>query len=199
MWADGVTGKRNASLSFDGTDDYVAISDSNSLDYGTGDFSVSLWAKTSETCTGNKVYWGQRSGSAPSVWLGCHATGNTIGFDVDSSATGYSNINGKTAINDDEWHHLVGVKKGHSSNATIYIYVDGKLENYAGSRSYSGDFNFAAGATVNSIGRFNVSPYYYPAAQIDDVRVFNYALTQQQIDTIVSDGSVRFGPDSGSP
>src|SRR3990167_2376449 len=47
MWYNGATGKRNYSLAFDGTDDYVTMGDpaSGVLDFGTGDFSLSAWIK----------------------------------------------------------------------------------------------------------------------------------------------------------
>jgi len=39
----------------------------------------------------------------------------------------------------------------------------------------------------------------YFNGQIDDVRVFNYALTANQIKTLFNNGSVNFGPSTGSP
>jgi hypothetical protein len=35
--------------------------------------------------------------------------------------------------------------------------------------------------------------------QIDDARIFSYALTPQQIKTVINEGAVRFGPVQGSP
>ncbi|KKS14328.1 MAG: hypothetical protein UU72_C0049G0002 [candidate division WWE3 bacterium GW2011_GWB1_41_6] len=171
-------GKHGSSLQFNGSQ-YVAIADSDSLDYGTGDFTITVWVKTTETCTDNKVYWGQRY-SPTTIWTGCDATGNVAGFDADSSVSSFSAIRGTTAINDGKWHQITAVKTGHAS-AYVYLYVDGVLEASAGPRSYSGDFNFGAGAGINSIGRLNVNPYYYPVAQIDHVRVYNYARTAAQV------------------
>lgn len=34
---------------------------------------------------------------------------------------------------------------------------------------------------------------------IDDVRIYNYALTAAQIKNVMNDGAVRFGPSTGSP
>jgi hypothetical protein len=41
-WVDGKYGK---ALSFDGVDDYLEVPDSDILDSGTSDFSISLWYK----------------------------------------------------------------------------------------------------------------------------------------------------------
>ncbi|KKU99193.1 MAG: hypothetical protein UY33_C0035G0016, partial [Candidatus Amesbacteria bacterium GW2011_GWA1_48_9] len=35
--------------------------------------------------------------------------------------------------------------------------------------------------------------------QIDDVKIFNYALTAQQVKTVYNEGAVRFAPLTGSP
>jgi len=38
------------------------------------------------------------------------------------------------------------------------------------------------------------------SGQIDDVRIYNYALTKQQIQQVFNQGSaVRFGPQTGTP
>ncbi|KKQ66701.1 MAG: hypothetical protein US86_C0004G0019 [Candidatus Daviesbacteria bacterium GW2011_GWA2_38_24] len=35
--------------------------------------------------------------------------------------------------------------------------------------------------------------------QIDDARVYNYALTASQVKLLMNEGAVRFGPSTGSP
>ncbi len=58
MWADGAGGKRNASLAFDGTDDYVLVPDNDKLSFGDSvsdrPFSISAWLNMSDA-TGFKV------------------------------------------------------------------------------------------------------------------------------------------------
>jgi hypothetical protein len=53
MWNDGTNGKFNASLGFDGTDDYVQITDTASLrfDSSSEDFSLFTWIKRTTTGT----------------------------------------------------------------------------------------------------------------------------------------------------
>lgn len=35
--------------------------------------------------------------------------------------------------------------------------------------------------------------------QLDDVRVYNYALTATQVKLLMNEGAVRFGPSTGAP
>jgi len=37
------------------------------------------------------------------------------------------------------------------------------------------------------------------SGQIDDAKIFNYALTATQVKTLYNDGAIRFGPVTGIP
>jgi|GEM_PF-5491042 len=178
--ADSVEGVIGSALHFTaGTSDYIRAADHASLDFGTGDFTYSVWIKTTQDCTGNKVYIGQRNdASYPGVWLGCFGATDIPRFEPrDTNSVGVG-VNGSAAINDGQWHHLVGVKEGHSS-AIVRLYVDGVLVN-SGSASYTGTFN-NGDAFPTHIGRFNVAPFYYADADIDDARIYNRALSAAEI------------------
>jgi hypothetical protein len=85
------------------------------------------------------------------------------------------------------WKHLVGVR----SSGFIYLYLDGKLKKSSADNTGSLD---TSGLTW-SIGRRADSQYGgYFNGQIDDVRIYNYALTLIQIKTLYNSGAVNFGP-----
>jgi len=44
-----IDGKFGQALSFDGTNDYVSVDDSASLNFGTGDFTIGAWIKLTNT------------------------------------------------------------------------------------------------------------------------------------------------------
>ena len=59
--------------------------------------------------------------------------------------------------------------------------------------------NTTSGAT-NYIGRYYSAANWFFSGQIDDARIYNYALSASQIKKVMSDnGGVRFGPSSGQP
>jgi hypothetical protein len=177
-----VTGWIGQALSFDGSDDHIHVGDTSVMDFGTGNFSYSVWVKTSQDCTGNKVYVGQRDGGGgarPSVWMGCNGN-NHMQFDVDDSNDDEGAVESSTTINDGQWHHLVGVKEGHT-NATVTAYLDGDKVD-ATDTSFSGNFDYSSDTYGFEIGKFVDN--YYADAVIDDVRVYGQALSADDVSRI---------------
>jgi hypothetical protein len=83
-------------------------------------------------------------------------------------------IIGSTNINDDQWHHVVGVYDG----LRLSLYVDGKLDSFkqaSGSLMVSGS-NLCIGGSAST--SFN--------GLIDDVRIYNRALSVEEIRTLYS-------------
>jgi hypothetical protein len=76
------------------------------------------------------------------------------------------------------------------SNSTGYFYVNGVKysTNRTGSATIpSGGYgNTVVGATTYS-------------GQLDDIKMFNYTLTDSQAKLIYNDGATRYGPTTGSP
>jgi hypothetical protein len=179
-WNNGKTGKFNSSLSFDGVDDYVSISSGPILNYNP--VTISLWVYETGSSFGTFVigkstYGGflRDAGSGTYEWDLYDGSEHNI----------YTSIPSYNA-----WHHLVGTYDG----TTQKIYVDGILKN---SQSIS-----ITPITTNDLG-IGACPFCGPGqfttGKIDNVRVYNYALTTDQIKTIYNNGAVNFGPSTGSP
>ncbi|MDO8429063.1 MAG: DUF2341 domain-containing protein [Candidatus Daviesbacteria bacterium] len=186
-WYDGVAGKRNYSLQFDGTDDYVSIADpaSGILDFGTGDFSVSAWVKTS---TASSRILAKGGGGNPLYQLTVDANGKA-GFYIRGTEGNSATSTSTTTITDGNWHLVTGVHSG----TNIMVFVDGILQ----------DTDAETAGTVDNaialfIGQFGGSSLWF-TGQIDDIKVFNYALTATQIKTLYSGFAVFYGPSTGSP
>ena len=191
------TGKFNASLDFDGSDDYV---DSNfSPSFGTGDFSVFAWVKT--TSVADDFILGtldEAGANDPGFQFEVNLAGSENLFRVfvrDASGGSYSD-DSTTAINDGNWH-LVGLVRD-GTNSLFRTYVDTKQED-------SGP-NIAGDVTVSAadmaIGAWNNRDTIagFLDGQVDDVRIYNYALSAAQIRKLYNENSnARFGPAQGSP
>jgi len=91
-----------------------------------------------------------------------------------------------TSVNVGNWHHiLVTGIRGVSTN----FYIDGKIKTTTtapNTTSFSNNDTFSIGRHVY------VSYGTYFNGQIDDVRIYNYALTSEQVKNIYSGGSVNF-------
>lgn len=188
-WNNGTTGKRNASLHFDGTDDYVDIT-SSAFDVGTGDFSIALWAKVAVADTNDRLF---SVGGAYhyELWVISSGLARAMGGDSSSSRI-YADSN--SSIEDNTWHHIVAV---YDRDYAIKLYIDGALQDdvETGFTAYSAvNYNI----TTGRIGGYVSGISYSPEAQIDDVKFFNYALTEQQIKTDYNLSAIFFGPLTGS-
>ena len=58
--------------------------------------------------------------------------------------------------------------------------------------------NITAASSILYMGE-NSSSAQRVTGQLDDLRVYNNALTATQIKTLMNEGAVRFGPQTGSP
>jgi predicted outer membrane repeat protein len=174
------------SLSLDGFDDRVAISDTAALDL-TASFSVAAWVKRSSTGTYDAIY---DSGEQANTWWMFIADGspgkdNQPGF----GERGIAEVYAARSITDTNWHHLAFVKNGDRSN-NLTFYVDGQPSGTASVGTVttpSGDKHIGVlhdGVFAASFG-----------GNLDEVRVYNRALSATEVQRLaqghgcVTDGS----------
>ena len=160
------SGKVGGSYQFDGSDDFVNVSDDNSLDL-TNQLSIFAWIKTSTGgASVQQSIVGKDSGSSGYVFKVCDIStpGDLCFF---SSGTGW--VSSDTIVNDGVWH-LVGVT-GQGTSGTFYL--DGEPD---------GTFTFGA-ATTNNVNLLIGKNYDNKDfnGQIDEVMIFNRSLTDQEV------------------
>jgi len=104
-------------------------------------------------------------------------------------------VNGITSLSTGNWYFATLTI---DTNGVKRLYLNGKLETSSSSTStIASDI----GTDTINIGRRNyvTAPEQYPG-QIDDVKIFNYALSPLQIKTLYNQGAaVQFAPITGSP
>lgn len=192
-WANGANGKFNSSVNFDGSDDFATINSGFANFQETTPFSISSWVKTSDS-TGsivskwdvpNSPGWRQDINSGNIRLILTNSTGNT-GRAVRTNDT----------YNDNNWHHIITTYDGSSTANGIKIYVDGKLVPSSIVLDGSpGTLSDVAIRIANQVGVSN-----FQSGQIDDVRIYNYSLSADQVKKVMNEGaSIRFGPATGSP
>jgi hypothetical protein len=169
---------------------YIDVPSQSDFDFGTGDFTWGLWAKTTQDCGGAKTWMGIENGTGVHLWLGCYdETASCCGSAVGSYAGGYLTTGpnddtcycGTGIISDDTWHHVVMVKAGHT-DAEIRLFVDGVRES---TTSMSFDASIAFDGTVFTIGAFDFFPPDVPAhisfGHFDETAVFTRALSDAEV------------------
>ena len=210
MWDDGATGKRNYSLDFDGSDDYVTMGDDTYLDFGEtsantkrDSFSLAGWFNR-ETFTTDDTIVGKRAADTNGaqgylVWVDDSTDKLTIEVcDANATCDEYM-IESASTFTATGWNHFVVVWDPDSeSNSTIYI--NGKAESVTRTGTWANISQNFSSARNFEIGAAHVTQMPF-AGELDDIMVFNYVLTAQQVSNLYVTGgnALFFGPNEGHP
>jgi hypothetical protein len=194
MWNDGTNGKRNASLGFDGTNDYVDMDDPDSLELEMP-FTLSAWVKINQlpsiagddfavvskyiNSSTNNFVWQIETNDDLALFKHDGTSGEYIPGVINFSSSDVGN-----------WVH-VAFTIDISGNADWYrngLRVDGGTASSSNmNTSTAADFWIGAREAGGSGDNFF-------EGQIDEVKIFNYALTEQQVKNDYNAGAVYFGP-----
>jgi hypothetical protein len=167
-WNNGTTGKYNSSLSFDDTDDYITAGTAPAFDLTDG-LSISAWVKTDADEADNVIV-----SKGASYEMGINADG-----DVYWDGVGVTQDDASVQVTSGSWHHVVIT----NDDTTVTYYVDG-IQTGTDSAGVDTD-----NSTDLYIG-YDGSNYF--DGQIDDVRIYNYVLAEEQIRKVYNNGAVRF-------
>jgi len=97
-------------------------------------------------------------------------------------------LTGNTTLSTGIWYHAAITRTGSAGNWTVKLYLNGILDG-----STTTAVNPNATNEKTAIGRAgNISAQYF-SGQIDEPKIFNYALTPTQIKTLMNNGAVKFG------
>lgn len=158
---------------FDGVDDRVTMNDpaSGIFDFGTGDFTVEAWIKTS--VGGDRTVIGKRSTNPYWYVLVTDDPGHTGDVranihDGSVQRQGYST----TRVDDGAWHHVVVVFQRADG---IAFYVDGAASGFTAGASPGSVDNSAA----LQVGKTSGGGYF--SGDVDEVAVYNTALSPARI------------------
>ncbi len=127
---DGVGGAGYKAQSFDGSDDYINVADHDDLDVFDGDFTVSLWVKTSDAADKAPLL-GQYGTPTQNRWALRSKDGTTAGqlgavMYIRGPAGGAERIKGATSIiGDDQWHYIAATGTGGGAADVGKMYQEG--------------------------------------------------------------------------
>ena len=179
------------SLSLDGIDDYL---DTNSNFQSTfqSAFSVSMWFKFDAVSANNKALFGVDNTGYYDRILIFKNTSNQIGAFYTANEQSVSAItsSGVTVTN---WNHLVFVVQQNGSSVETELYINGVSQATNSATSTMANYGTVnAGADV-FIGAKNEVPVggsnLYSNALIDEVAIFNSALSGANISSIYKSGA----------
>ena len=150
-----------SSMYFDGSGDYLTLTNDASFVFGTGDFTVEMWVyHTSENS--QKIYYDGRPSSATGAYVALYKTPqNKLALFVNAA----NRIVGTTSILQNVWYHIAVCRQGSSTK----LFLNGIQEGL----TFTDTTNYLNGTSRPIIGAdgFNPSANTQMQGYIDDLRV----------------------------
>lgn len=171
-------GKIGQGFNFDGVDDFVNMGDV--LDASDASMSVSVWVKLNKLGLNQKIAHKRHSASPGLSWEFYITTLNEASFQLANTASSFFSA-GTNPLSMGVWYHLVGVKNGND----LLVYKNGAADPYwtgtvSGTvQNGNGELGFGSDG-ISGSSDFN--------GLIDDVRVYNRALSAGEIKTLYNMG-----------
>ncbi len=166
-------GKSEGAMSFDGGD-YIDIVNIDNIE----DFTIGLWFYSTSVSNYRNILHTEFpvSGSSNAgVRIEQYTGGQlNVGVSLDSTWRGETIV---TDLAEDTWYHISIV--GDKTNNRLYAYIDGDNKLNASHTSWPSTFS-----NIN-IGRgFSTDSARWFSGSIDDFRIYNYALSSDEIESI---------------
>jgi hypothetical protein len=181
-WYNGATGHNNSSLNFDGTDDYVQVSSDGSNLYNSQEYSIAAWVNLDSVSVDNVIFSYDYTSHASPYYSAHLRFSNQRLYLLWNNGSSYQEIHyDKGDLSTGVWYHVVGTFKSGAQK----LYIDGKV--------------VASGTAADTItyysqevwlGRGNFGGWF--KGQMDDVRIYNYTLTPEQVQQVYNNGAVSF-------
>lgn len=172
----GFSSANSGSFFFDGTNDFIIKPADSLFDFGTGNFTISSWIKTSTTSY-TTIFGLDDTGNGSGIYVYTNA-----GNGVMRTWVANASYNGSIVISDGSWKLVTVVR----SSGTVYQYVD---TNMAGSFSAAGSILTNQRMTV---GRVADGSYPF-LGNISNTFVYNRALSAAEIKQNYNATKRRYG------
>ncbi len=160
-------GKLGGAIELDGSGDYVKIDNESAFDI-TGQITISTWVNIMSI----PQEWTGIVTKGDSAWRMSTDFANNV-FHFGIAQNDY--LNGRTNVSPGQWHHILCVYDGQN----MKTYVDGRLDVERPRTGPIGTNNFPVciGENIELAGRCW-------HGLIDDVRIYNYALSLNEISSL---------------
>jgi len=185
-WVAGLIG--SGALSFNGSNNYVDLGSGGSLNL-TGAMSISLWVKANNAAGGVQDILSKGSvGSAPSaeqysMHLNQFGGESDAVFEISNGSSKASVASADNSISNSLWYHIVGTYDGSS---VLCLYINNVM---TGCHTVSG---FGALNQENyspEIGTNSYFPSQFLSGSVDDVRIYNRALSPSEVTSLYNLGN----------
>ena len=172
-----VTGKFGGAMEFGGAD-MVTVDDDPALDLE--DFTLAAWVNIPKISGAWQIIASKenRNPTGRNYGLFGNINNGTVHYSFTTNA-GWKSFNAATAVTDGDWHHVAGTYDGSDFKLYLNGAVDG--ETAPGTKPDNHDnFLFIGGCDIGN---------YWMTGTIDEVVIYNRALSEQEINELMEDGA----------
>ncbi len=198
-WGNGVNGKRNSSLDFDGTDDIVTVTNTSQIDFDTAlglaagsTFAAWIYVDSDGENDLGHIYSKDTNSPSQTYLRVGGESGGTVQLSASMDlATADGTIAGAaaTTITTGAWHH-VAVTHTDDADDEITLWING----VAKATSSNGNGVPTTTDTANlTIGNNTATDRTFDG-RIDDFRVYNFELNATLMRVLYNEGAIRYGP-----
>ncbi len=184
-FTEGYDGTPDGAILLNGSTEYVEIIQNDQLPITLNlEFTIALWVKGPHTQNDRRVFSeASTMSNTPLFNIGTHNQG------VDGTVDGYirgdtgnplNHVHSQQTAFDNTWHHIAWVDR----NGQVDLYVDGVLDGV--SFNYTKPVSTLDTTSIGGIQRPSVANKYWFQGAIDDVRVYNYALSAEEVEELAS-------------
>ena len=156
---------------------YITCGRPSFADFQTSSFTISVWFKTNQN-NGilndySFIYYGLYA-TANSQWGIRNYVNGVINASIYSNG---ENVQSTNSFTDNLWHNAIFVR--NTATLSVYLYIDGQIVN-------TNSFPFASNIVGSNQAQlyFGGLPWAATGADIDDIGIWNRALSQQEITSI---------------
>jgi hypothetical protein len=188
-------GKIDSGFTFNSDTDVISKASSTNIRPTGATFSVSFWVKfsTLPSVGGSSqnifVITDSTTGTGYAIRI-LGASDNSIHLVIyNATPTQYQWYSTSNIINDNNWHHVVCIAKGNGLSGEVW--VDNADDNVSAD-TQSGNIITADGATV--LGNISAAGGEAFLGTLDEVGVWNKALTSTEVSSLYNSGSGRSYP-----
>jgi glucose/arabinose dehydrogenase/chitodextrinase len=185
------TGRYGSAVAFDGSNDYVNLGNPTALQI-TGSITINAWIYSTTFPFDDAAIVSKRGSNGFQLDTTIDRGPRGIGFKLTSSSGSNMMRYGATAMQTNTWYHVAGVY--NATTRTMHVYLNGILDDGAlvgtvTASQQNSSLNVNIGKRAGQAG-------YEFAGPIDDVRIYNRALTQAEIQTDMNTAlGVTIAPD----
>ncbi|MEV4870653.1 sialidase family protein [Streptomyces syringium] len=183
-----VGGRFGGALAFDGVDDAVRLPHRASLPLGDGDFTASLWFRSTATRGEQPLLWMGGVGGAPQVALrgepgARRITGQITGI-VGRGPSRTATVRATGAYHDGQWHHAA-LRRADGHLTLTVDGVETSVPDVPGTVSRTSTFGVHLGQKPDS--------RWHLTGDLDEVRVYRRALSDGELEMLRGTDAVPGG------